>query len=314
MTSPSAATLSPLTGLAHCSAVFLPADPARAGRIAFWRPDGPPPAGPGTVEELTVVVPRAAADGTLGSDGCPEVRTRAVRARVLPVHDALPALTRARARTAPADPAAAFWGAAVLLALHLAARGRLLPAISAAGHDTWRAGPLGSDDLRRVRELAAAMPPAAHAAPLPGAAPPLLPEPEGHLRAFLDAVVDGLVRSPAAAAAAGGPAFAAMRPVRAPELRAWAADLASGLEAGVRLSLRVELLPGEPPLATDAQAPPDGEAGPRLRAVLQLHSESDPALVADAADVWAGTGTAGAALGPRARMAALLALRRAARA
>uniref|UniRef100_UPI0007DAEC06 DEAD/DEAH box helicase n=1 Tax=Streptomyces hygroscopicus TaxID=1912 RepID=UPI0007DAEC06 len=47
---------------------------------------------------------------------------------------------------------------------------------------------------------------------------------------------------------------------------------------------------------------------------LQLHSLTDPALVADAADVWAGTSPVAPALGPRARMDALLTLRRAARA
>ncbi|WP_067082970.1 DEAD/DEAH box helicase, partial [Streptomyces hygroscopicus] len=51
-----------------------------------------------------------------------------------------------------------------------------------------------------------------------------------------------------------------------------------------------------------------------FRAVLQLHSLTDPALVADAADVWAGTSPVAPALGPRARMDALLTLRRAARA
>ncbi|MYX56908.1 ATP-dependent helicase, partial [Streptomyces sp. SID8382] len=53
---------------------------------------------------------------------------------------------------------------------------------------------------------------------------------------------------------------------------------------------------------------------PSFRAVLQLHSLTDPALVADAADVWAGTSPIAPALGPRARMDALLTLRRAVRA
>ncbi|MFF7656293.1 DEAD/DEAH box helicase [Streptomyces sp. NPDC007983] len=302
MTPPSATTPSEIAELCRSTAVFLPADPSRAGRVAFWRPDGPPPGGPsGSAEELTVVVP----DGSTG------IRTRAVRARVLPLSDALPVLTRARARAAArpggepsdragADPATAFWGAAAVLALQLAARGRLLPGLTATDHDAWRAGPLDGDDLQRVRELAATMPPAAHAVPLPGTDPLLLPDPERHLRAFLDAVADGLPRSPAASKAAGGPAFAATAPRRLPEQRAWAADVAAGHDAGVRLSLRIELLHGA------------GDSGPGFRAVLQLHSLTDPSLVADAAEVWAGTTPAGAALGPRARMDALLTLRRAA--
>ncbi len=56
-----------------------------------------------------------------------------------------------------------------------------------------------------------------------------------------------------------------------------------------------------------------GAGGPSFRAVLQVHSVSDPSLVADAAELWAG-GSRAAAFGPRARMDALLTLRRAARA
>ncbi|MGO4753603.1 ATP-dependent helicase, partial [Streptomyces sp. 2MCAF27] len=146
MTPPTVATPSEIAELSRCTAVFLPADPARTGRVAFWRPDGPEPTGPGTTEEITVVVPALAAendrddendgdggdDGNSGDDGGPGVRIRAVRALVLPLAEALPVLTRARARAAhapssQADPTAAFWGAAAVLALQLAARGRLLP-------------------------------------------------------------------------------------------------------------------------------------------------------------------------------------------
>ncbi|GAA1140674.1 DEAD/DEAH box helicase [Streptomyces javensis] len=322
MTPPSAATPSDIAELSRCTAVFLPGDPARTGRMAFWRPDGALPSGPvtGSAEELTVVVPVDGADDgphddpTGPTDPSPsdlDVGTRTVRALVLPLAEALPVLTRARARAAQAgpgqcDPATAFWGAAAVLALQLAARGRLLPGLSASDHDAWRVGPLTPDDLTRVRELAAAMPPAAHATPLPVSGPVLLPEPERHLRAFLDGVADGLPRSPAAALAAAGPAFAAPAPRRLPEQRAWAADVAAGHDAGVRLSIRIELLHG---VGGNGKA-----AGPRFRAVLQLHSLTDPALVADAAEVWAGTSPITPALGPRARMDALLTLRRAARA
>ncbi|MFI9583509.1 DEAD/DEAH box helicase [Streptomyces sp. NPDC052236] len=295
-----------LAPLARCSVVFLPGDPARAGRIAFWCTDGdePPAAVPGSpsVEQLTVVTDDA--------------RPHAVPALLLPVRDALPVLTRARV-AANASPAAAFWGTAAVLALQFAARGLLLPGLSAGDHDAWRVGPLTPEDLERVRTLAASMPPAAHAVPLDEAADPvLLPDPERLLRAFLDAVADGLPRTPAAPIAAGGPAFAAREPRLLPDQRAWAADVAAGHDAGVRLSLRIEIQGLEQRDAGAGQ--PD--AGPVFRAVLQMHSVSDPTLVADAAEVWAGAGAAaeagptGAAFGPRARLDALLALRRAARA
>ncbi|MFE1954219.1 SNF2-related protein [Streptomyces sp. NPDC059524] len=278
--------------------MFAPDDPARTSTVVFWRPDGEQPPSPvaGTPVDLPLVLP--AEDGT--------VETVTVAAVALPVRAALPVLTRARTAADP-EPTTAFWGAAALFALQLAARGLLLPGLSAAGHDAWRAGPLRTDDLARLRDLAAAMPPEAHAVPLDDAAEPLrLHAPERLLRAFLDAVADTLPRSPAAALATGSPAFAAREPRRAPELADWAADVAAGHDAGVRVSLRVEV----PGLAEAV----DDEARLPFRAVLQIHSVSDPSLVADAAEVWAGSGAAGRAFGARARMDALLALRRAARA
>ncbi|MEW1690538.1 DEAD/DEAH box helicase [Streptomyces sp. NPDC091265] len=288
-----AATPSEISVLAGCSVVFLPADPYRAGRVAFWHPEGnSPPDAPGTVEELTVTGTGAQPYG--------------VTARLLPVRDALPVLTRARV-LAPASPSAAFWGAAALLALQFTARGLLLPGLSATDHDTWRAGPLTADDQTRVRTLAASMPPSAHAVPLDAAAEPLLlPEPEWLVRAFLDAVADGLPRTPGAAFATGGPAFAADAPQHLPDQRAWVADVAAGHDAGVRLSLRVEV--------SGLDRADDPSAGPAFRVVLQIHSVNDPALVTDAAEIWAGSGPTAAAFGPRARMDALLMLRRAARA
>ncbi|CAL9631530.1 DEAD/DEAH box helicase [Streptomyces sp. Tu 3180] len=277
--------------------MFVPGDPARTGRIAFWRPDGsaPPVVDTASAGRLTVVVP--------GDDGVEAVR---VPATLVPVPAALPLLTRARAGGA-GHRAARFWGAAAVQALHLVARGLLLPGLSPDDHDAWRVGPLDAQDVEAVRRLAAAMPPEAHAAPLDGTGPPRLPDPERLLRAFLDAVADALPRSPAAHLVTGTPAFAVPEPQRLPGLRAWAADVAAGHDAGVRLSLRIEMR-GPADAADDTS---DG-ADVSFRAVLQMHDVSDPALVADAAEVWAGAPDT--AFGPRARMDALLALRRAVRA
>ncbi|GAA2403008.1 DEAD/DEAH box helicase [Streptomyces glaucosporus] len=289
--------------LADCAAVFLPADPPRAGRIAFWRPDGEPPLPGGhPPQELTVALP--------GAGG--RVRPHSVPALVLPVADALPVLTRIRA--ARREGAPAFWGAAALLALHLAARGRLLPGLSPLDHDAWRLGPLDPADLGRLRDLAAAMPPYAHAVPLPREASPgpgdlRLPDPERLLRAFLDAVADVLPRTPAAELAAGGPAFAADAPQHLPEQRAWADGVAAGHDTGVRLSLRVEVPGLTGPGAGDTREP---SPAPRFRAVLQVHDPAGPSLVADAAELWSGASPAAADFGPRARAATLLTLRRAA--
>ncbi|MEU1851244.1 DEAD/DEAH box helicase [Streptomyces sp. NPDC019990] len=289
--------------------MFLPGDPARTGSVAFWRPDGAAlPAVPSaSATDLTVALP---CDGG--------VEPRKVAAVLVPVHAALPILTHARTG-GHGHRAARFWGAAAVHALHLVARGLLLPGLSHGDHDAWRLGPLRAEDIEAVRRLAAAMPPEAHAVPLPGAGPLRLPDPEQLLRAFLDAVADALPRSPAAPLVTGGAAYASPGPVHLPEQRAWAADVAAGHDAGVRLSLRIETngltdeVTDRPTDAAhglgDAAA---GDAGVTFRAVLQVHSVRDAALVADAADVWSGVG--GAAFGPRVTMDALLALRRAARA
>ena len=291
-----AATPSEISELARCCAVFVPAEPTRTGSVAFWHPDGdrPPVVGSGSVEELTVVLP--------GDDGVELVTVPAV---LLPVRAALPVLTRARA-AAYAHRAAAFWGAAAVLALQLAARGLLLPGLSAADHDAWRVGPLRAEDVERIRELAAAMPPHAHAVPVDETEPLRLPDPERLVRAFLDAVADTLPRTAAGPLATGGAAFAAPAPQHIPEQRAWAADVAAGHDAGVRISLRIQVPGLDSAMAGEPRLP--------FRAVLQLHSVSDPALIADAADVWADAGASSRAFGPRARLGALLALRRAARA
>ncbi|WP_258318741.1 DEAD/DEAH box helicase [Streptomyces griseorubiginosus] len=304
--------------------MFVPGDPARTGAVAFWKPDGTPPAAvaAGRVEETALVVH--------GSDGVELVSRPAI---LLPVRAALPVLTRARAST-QGHRATEFWGAAAVLALQCVARGLLLPGLSPADHDAWRVGPLGAADIERVQRLAAAMPPEAHAVPLGSAEPLRLPDPEQLLRAFLDAVADALPRSPAAPLATGGPAYAAQEPQHLPEQRAWAAEVAAGHDAGVRLSLRIEVQglvtdpgvqgpvsgpeargpAGDPEPRSPAADPevqgPVADEQPSFRAVLQVHSVSDPTVVGDAADVWAGT----AAFGPRARMDVLLALRRAARA
>ncbi|MGW2549314.1 SNF2-related protein [Streptomyces sp. NPDC001635] len=272
------------------AAVFVPAQVPRRGRVVFWDPEGDsPPAG--ATEELTVVRRHGSA-----------VRRATVPAVSVPVAEALPLLTRAR-RDPAAHPATACWGAAALHALRLVARGRLLPGLSPEGYDAWRAGPLEPDDITHLRAVAAALPYEGHAVPLPGKGPLLLPEPEALVRSFLDAVADTLPRTPAAAHTVGGP-FAAREPQRLPLAQDWAAEVAAGMDAGVRISLRLDLSAYD--LFDDG-----GGARRAGAAVVQVHSLADPTLVVDAAALWAGE--ADAAFGPRARVDAALAVRRAAR-
>jgi SNF2 family DNA or RNA helicase len=120
-----------------------------------------------------------------------------------------------------------------------------------------------------------------------------LPVAEDLLREFLDAVADGMPRSAAATKAHKVGLFAGVAPQRAERLRSWADEVSVGLDTGVRISLRVEM--------TESLA---------FSAVVQLHSLKDPTLVRDAYDVWAEDV---AGFGPRARIDATLAIRRAAR-
>ncbi|WP_030378253.1 MULTISPECIES: DEAD/DEAH box helicase [unclassified Streptomyces] len=282
---------------ARLAAVFLPAPVPRQGRVAFWDPeDSAPPSAAGLAsasasEDLVVVRPH----GTT-------VRRTTVPARTLTVAAALPVLTAAR-HAPGAHPATACWGAAALHALRLVARGRLLPGLTAEGYDAWRAGPLERDDIAHLRAVAAALPYEGHAVPLPGRGPLRLPEPEALVRAFLDAVADTLPRTPAAAHVSGRP-FAARATTRLPGARDWAAEVAAGMDTGVRISLRLDL--------SAYQLFDDSEGAPRAgAAVVQVHSLADPTLVTDAAALWAGESDA--AFGPRARVDAALAVRRAAR-
>ncbi|MFD5421145.1 SNF2-related protein [Streptomyces sp. NPDC127069] len=276
------------------AAVFLPAAVPREGRVAFWDPEGEPlPEGAGTPHPLQVVRPHGSG-----------VRTRTVPAVTLSVAEALPLLSRA-VRSPAAHPATRAWGTAAVQALVLAARGRLLPGLTPGGVDAWRAGPLDADDIGHLRAVAAALPYEGYATPLPGRRPLALPEPQALVRAFLDAVADTLPRTPAAPFAAGLP-FAAAEPQPVPGIQEWAAQVAAGADAGVGISLRLDLSAFR--LFDEAEPEDVRRAG---AAVVQVHSLADPTLVTDAGLLWAGAAAAG--FGPRARIDAVLALRRAGR-
>ncbi|MET8754060.1 DEAD/DEAH box helicase [Streptomyces sp. NPDC004667] len=283
----------PPSPLLRRAAVFLPAAVPREGRVAFWCPDGDPLPETGAPGPLQVVRPHGAG-----------VRTRTVPAVTLSVAEALPVLVGAPHSPA-AHPATRAWGTAARLALSLTARGRLLPGLTPDGVDAWRAGPLDAEDVAYLRALAAALPHEAYATPLAGRRPLTLPEPEALLRAFLDAVADTLPRTPAAPFAAGRP-FAAREPQRVPGIREWATQVAAGADAGVGISLRLDLSSFR--LFDEAEPQDVRRAG---AAVVQVHSLADPTLVTDAGQLWAGAAAAG--FGPRARIDAVLALRRAAR-
>ncbi|MEV5155718.1 SNF2-related protein [Streptomyces werraensis] len=284
------ATTAPATAVPPASAA--PATTAAAPATTATAPTGP--SAPATTATTTAPTGPPAPATTATATATAELSAPAAR---LTAAASVPATTA----TAPAStphPATAFWGAVTALALHLTARERLLPGVSPAGYDTWRAGPFDADDIARIRALADAAP--GEAVAVPGTDPATL------VRAFLDAVADTLPRTPAAELATSRAAFAATAPQHVPQLRAWAEEISAGLDSGVRMSLRVELTD-----ATAAADPAEAEdtPPPRPRLIPRAHSLADPTLALDADDLFA---RADHALGPRAQADTVLAVRRAA--
>ncbi|MFC8239421.1 DEAD/DEAH box helicase [Streptomyces chartreusis] len=271
------------------AAVFLPGEPARRGRLLLWKPTGAAagdrvaPTGLET-ETVELVLPHGRS-----------VRRRRVEGYALPVAVAVSALANAE----PTHPSGAAWQAATRFALRLLADGRLHPALTPAGYDTWQAGPCTAAQRRTLDALAAAFPPHAHCLPEPGPAPVRIAEPAALVRQFCDAVADDLVRTPAAPLAMGALPYAWCEARAVPTLREWAEETQAARTAEVSVSLRVDV--------------PEGRRR-RFRAVLQLHTAADPTLVIEAARLWSEPAEVERLLGPRAETETLLALRRGARA
>ena len=223
-----------------------------------------------------------------------------VPARLLPVVAAtrrlvaLPPAEQWPAWGRPADSVLA-WSTAAKLACELVASGCLVPRMRAAGDRavaSWACAP-GAD--RRVGELAAGMPPAAHALVSdeePGAIWPA----EQLVRDYLDAVADGCAR--AAGTGAGGVGHLAGAWLTAlrgddplldlpagredvvDELAGWSAPLlAASQHAAAQLCLRLEL-PTED----------DDDADSTWRVEYLLQDADDASLFVPAEDVWAHAG------------------------
>ena len=283
-------------------AVFVPADPPRAGRLALYGDL----AAAGEVADGTVdlVLPKGSA-----------VRRTTVPARLLRIDEVLSRLGSDDGASSAAESASSAvgsagsaagsasweaWRAAALAGLGLIGRGRLVPDRSPDGYGAWRVAPLDPLDLGWLRNLGAAMPAYGHALPIEGTRPVRLVDPEQLVRAFWDALADTLVRTPAASVAVrpGAAPFASSDPIELSGPSGWLDETALSEAAGARLVLRIE---------------PPSESVDEFRAVLQLRSGVDPSLLVDVSDVWNAPAAVLAALGERAETDLLLALRRGAR-
>lgn len=231
---------------------------------------------------------------------------RVVEGTRLPLFETMATLAVVPAATVEMLPASfATWVLASKLAIELVARERVVPTIARRGTSIearWAAALSASADAAMVADLARSMPPAAHAVPVGAGAGRDVWAPEALLRAYLDAVVDGLVRS-----AKGGPqlprprAGSARRGDQAAPT-AWEQRWRSALE-GPQSSFEAQGF-AERSVVDDLQrwSQPAVGARDRLRACFRLElpsgegdpfvlrfllqSPDDPSLLVSASEVW----------------------------
>ncbi|MGH9170410.1 MAG: DEAD/DEAH box helicase [Acidimicrobiales bacterium] len=299
---------------------FLPGDPARLGSLAVYRRRGKG-AGEGRrdggwQDEVALVLPTATGKN---------VRRSRVSAQLAGMGEAIGVLRELD----PAIPGATAWSAAFDAGLAVIAKGRLYPAVTAGGWDSWRVGPLDPADRRYLAELAASFPAAAHPVELEGASPLRLRSAEALILAAWDALADTLTRT-AAAPVLSSQAFAGAEPVRVDHLAGWLVEASSGLAGaqGTDVALRVELAAvssepapplDQPPARRTRRRTPAGSGAepeqlPAGRAVLQLSSRIDPSLIVDAADLFSSPAAVVSMFGEDAEADLLRALRRGSRA
>ena len=252
--------------------------------MALWGGGGGRPARSRDVIELVLPAGRS-------------VRRRRVAVKYVELADAIGPLA-----TLPPDadvsPSVAAWSVAVKMAVDLVSRGRILPAFTPDAVAAWRVGPLDAPDQRLFADLAANLPPEAHALPVSGSGPLRVVAAAQLIGQLVDAVADCFVRTAAAPCEGGGPFASRPAGTLDSASMAWLSDAGGNSADEAHPGLRLHL--------------PDGPEG-RFAAVVQLRSRLDPSLVVDAGDLWDAPGPVLARLGDRADTDLLLALRRGSR-
>jgi superfamily II DNA or RNA helicase len=264
----------PLVYLAAEEALFLWGDTPR--ELGHLEPLGRPARAP-------ILTPRGRAE----VDGlCLPLVEGAAKLAIIPA-----------AEVDPLPPSCAIWTLASKLAFELVSRERIVPTVGRHRgrlEARWAAALSAEEDAARVAQLGKSMPPAAHAVPV-GEEGTTVWAPDALLRAYLDAVVDALVR-----AARGGPALRTQR--TSPWDQRWQGALLGDerdlvLEGFRDRSVEDDLARWSQPALGERDRlracfrlePPAGDREPfRLRFFLQ--SPDDPSLLLSAGEVWQNRG------------------------
>jgi hypothetical protein len=238
---------------------------------------------------------------------------REVRGLELPLLGAVAALAAAPVDAPERSASVAAWVIASKLALELVARERVVPVIQRQGmhlEARWAAALASSEDAGHLAALARCLPPGAHAVPAPGAGELDVWAPEALLRAFIDAVVDALVRS---TQGAPGARRAKARPSPALPSRAWDQRWRAALEGPERRFEPVGFVERSVIDELTRWSEPARGARDRLRACFRLElpqeggdeftlgfllqAPDDPSLLLPASEVWRATGAQLSAFG-----------------
>ncbi|MBI5503320.1 MAG: DEAD/DEAH box helicase [Deltaproteobacteria bacterium] len=231
---------------------------------------------------------------------------RVVEGAKLPLVETMATLAAVPAATVATLPASlATWVLASKLAIELVARERVVPTIvrhAGSIQARWAAALSASEDATMVADLARSMPPAAHAVPVAAGVDRDVWAPEALLRAYLDAIVDGLVRSAKGVPELPSPRVRSARRSDAAAPAAWEQRWRSALE-GQHSAFEAQGF-AERSVVDDLQrwSEPALGARDRLRACFRLElperdgdrfvlrfllqSPDDPSLLVAASDVW----------------------------
>ncbi|WP_331753518.1 DEAD/DEAH box helicase (plasmid) [Streptomyces sp. NBC_00637] len=257
---------------AGCAVSFAPATPTQPASLVVYRTDGAP------MPSVPLPTPL---DQTQQPMLLPATTSRQqVSGWRMPIRAAVPLLLKSTRPQASWHPSAEVWAYTARLALHLIAAELVYPSFSEHGTDQWRIGPLPPEAQRTVADLSKNLPAYAYTV-IAGNQPTA---PGRAITAFLDAVADTFLRTPAAEHLAGQAPYSTATPHTAhqdtSQLRDWTDTLEESIDSGPVPPLQLHI--GEP----DDTHAEQGHLTAHLYLTRTDNRAADPVR---ASRVWAGT-------------------------